>query len=116
MTFSELGLNETLVNKCKSLDFTEPTPIQKQAIPVILTGVDLIGCAETGTGKTAAFLMPTIQKLISENRPGIQVLVVAPTRELVSQIEAAFQRFCTEKTSLRQLDRRGELEATDSKV
>lgn len=97
MTFSDLGLNETLVNKCKSLNFSEPTPIQQQAIPVVLKGVDLIGCAETGTGKTAAFLMPTIQKLIAENRSGIQVLVVAPTRELVSQIEAEYKQFAPKK-------------------
>jgi ATP-dependent RNA helicase RhlE len=99
MTFSDLGLNEALVNKCKSLNFSEPTPIQKQAIPVIFKGVDIIGCAETGTGKTAAFLMPTIQKLVSENRPGIQVLIVAPTRELVSQIEAEFKEFAPKKLS-----------------
>lgn len=97
MTFSDLGLNETLVNKCKSLDFIKPTPIQTQAIPVILKGSDLIGCAETGTGKTAAFLLPTIQKLIFQNRPGIQVLIVAPTRELVSQIETAFKDFATKQ-------------------
>jgi ATP-dependent RNA helicase RhlE len=92
MTFSDMGLNETLLNKCKSLNFTEPTPIQKQAIPVILKGADLIGCAETGTGKTAAFLLPTIQKLLSQNTAGVQVLIVAPTRELVSQIEEAYRQ------------------------
>lgn len=97
MTFSDLGLNETLVDKCESLDFNEPTPIQKQAIPVILNGADLIGCAETGTGKTAAFLLPTIQKLILNNKPGIQVLIVAPTRELVSQIEEAYNELTTKK-------------------
>jgi ATP-dependent RNA helicase RhlE len=97
MTFSDLGLNKTLVDKCESLDFSEPTPIQKQAIPVILKGADLIGCAETGTGKTAAFLLPTIQKLILNNKPGIQVLIVAPTRELVSQIEEAYKEFTTKK-------------------
>ncbi len=97
MTFSDLGLNKTLVDKCESLDFNEPTPIQKQAIPVILKGADLIGCAETGTGKTAAFLLPTIQKLLSNNKPGVQVLIVAPTRELVSQIEEEYKEFSPKK-------------------
>ncbi len=90
MTFSDLGLNKTLLKRCESLDFTEPTPIQKQAIPIVLQGADLIGCAETGTGKTAAFLLPTIQKLLSGNNAGVKVLIVAPTRELVSQIEQAY--------------------------
>ncbi len=90
MNFSELGLQDSLVRTCQSLNFNEPTPIQKQAIPVILNGTDLIGCAETGTGKTAAFFLPTIQKLSLENKPGVRVLVIAPTRELVLQIEQAF--------------------------
>ncbi len=97
MTFSDLGLDKTLLDKCESLNFSEPTPIQKQAIPVILKGADLIGCAETGTGKTAAFLLPTIQKLLSTNKPGIQVLIIAPTRELVSQIEEAYRQLSTKK-------------------
>ena len=97
MTFSDLGLDKALVKKCESLDFTEPTPIQKQAIPVIFTGKDLIGCAETGTGKTAAFLLPTIQKLAEENKPGIKILVIAPTRELASQIEEAYKQFAPKK-------------------
>jgi ATP-dependent RNA helicase RhlE len=97
MTFSDLGLNKPLAEKCESLDFSEPTPIQKQAIPVILKGKDLIGCAETGTGKTAAFLLPTIQKLNANDKPGIQVLIIAPTRELASQIEAAHKQFATKK-------------------
>lgn len=93
MTFSDLGLNQTLLKKCESLDFTEPTPIQKQAIPLVLKGADLIGCAETGTGKTAAFLLPTIQKLLSQDNAGVKVLIVAPTRELVSQITEAYIDF-----------------------
>ena len=97
MTFSKLGLNETLSRKCESLNFETPTPIQAQAIPIILKGSDLIGCAETGTGKTAAFLLPTIQKLNAQNKPGVQVLVIAPTRELASQIEAAYKEFSTPK-------------------
>jgi ATP-dependent RNA helicase RhlE len=97
MKFYDLGLNDTLARKCESLNFTEPTPIQKQAIPVILKDSDLIGCAETGTGKTAAFLLPVIQKLTSQVKPGVRVLIVAPTRELVSQIEDAYNQFAPKK-------------------
>ncbi len=91
MNFSELGLQPSLVGSCESLGYTEPTPIQKQAIPIVLEGADLIGCAETGTGKTAAFLLPTIQRMSASKRPGVRVLVLAPTRELVSQIEASYR-------------------------
>ena len=98
MNFSQLGLAPAQVRSCESLGYTEPTPIQRQAIPVILSGQDLIGCAETGTGKTAAFLLPIIQMITASNqtgerpgktspRPGVRVLVLAPTRELATQIE-----------------------------
>ncbi len=90
MTFRDLGLSEPLLRRCESLDFTEPTPIQKKAIPTILKGEDLIGCAETGTGKTAAFLLPTIQKIALQKKNGVKVLIVAPTRELVSQITQSY--------------------------
>jgi ATP-dependent RNA helicase RhlE len=97
MKFYDLGLTEALARRCESLNFTEPTPIQKKAIPVILTGADLIGCAETGTGKTAAFLLPSIQKMMANNKPGVRILVVAPTRELVSQIEEAYRQLAPKK-------------------
>ena len=87
MNFSQLGLDAAQVRKCESLGYTEPTPIQEQAIPVVLSGQDMIGCAETGTGKTAAFLLPIIQKITEKPRPGIRVLVLAPTRELAMQIQ-----------------------------
>ena len=91
MNFSQLGLRPALLRRCESLGYTEPTPIQRRAIPVVLTGADLIGCAETGTGKTAAFLLPTIQRMTETPRPGVRVLVLAPTRELVSQIEGSYK-------------------------
>ncbi|HJU55616.1 MAG TPA: DEAD/DEAH box helicase [Pyrinomonadaceae bacterium] len=97
MNFSELGLVPALARVCQSLGYTEPTPIQKQAIPVVLTGSDLIGCAETGTGKTAAFLLPIIQRLQERSRPGVRVLILAPTRELASQIEASFRSLAPAK-------------------
>src|SRR6266540_3505202 len=89
MNFSQLGLAPAQLRSCESLGYTEPTPIQRQAIPVILSGEDLIGCAETGTGKTAAFLLPIIQKITTKeaNKRGVRVLVLAPTRELATQIE-----------------------------
>src|SRR6185503_13703904 len=87
MNFSQLGLAPAQVRSCESLGYTEPTPIQEQGIPVVLSGQDLIGCAETGTGKTAAFLLPIIQKMTEKARPGVRVLVLAPTRELAMQIQ-----------------------------
>ncbi|HYJ46844.1 MAG TPA: DEAD/DEAH box helicase [Pyrinomonadaceae bacterium] len=98
MNFSQLGLLPALVRRCESLGYTEPTPIQKQAIPVVLSGSDLIGCAETGTGKTAAFLLPIIQRLSERARPGVRVLILAPTRELATQIEASYSSYAISKT------------------
>src|SRR3712207_712447 len=92
MEFAKLGLAPALVRRCESLGYAEPTPIQRQAIPLVLTGSDLIGCAETGTGKTAAFLLPTTQRMAATPRPGVRVLVLAPTRELVSQIEESYRQ------------------------
>jgi ATP-dependent RNA helicase RhlE len=97
MKFSDLGLNNALVSKCQSLNFTEPTPIQKQAVPIIINGSDLIGCAETGTGKTAAFLLPIIQRLTRSVKPGVRVLIIAPTRELVLQIEDTYRQFASKE-------------------
>jgi len=87
MNFSQLGLANAQLRVCESLRYLNPTPIQIKAIPIILSGEDVIGCAETGTGKTAAFLLPIIQNLSSKIRPGIRVLVLAPTRELALQIQ-----------------------------
>ena len=87
MDFSQLGLAPAQLSACESLGYNEPTPIQRQAIPVILSGRDVIGCAETGTGKTAAFLLPITQKIGERSRPGLRVLVLAPTRELALQIQ-----------------------------
>jgi len=101
MNFSQLGLNEALVRACESLGYTEPTPIQTQAIPVMLGGSDLIGCAETGTGKTAAFLLPTMQRMSERERPGIRLLVLAPTRELATQIEASYRSLAPKKNAMR---------------
>jgi ATP-dependent RNA helicase RhlE len=89
MSFKDLNLHPMLLSRCESLGYFEPTPIQKQAIPIVLEGEDIIACAETGTGKTAAFLLPILQKLIESKPKGTSVLVLAPTRELANQTEAA---------------------------
>ena len=87
MNFSQLGLADAQLRVCESLGYLNPTPIQIKSIPLILNGEDVIGCAETGTGKTAAFLLPIIQNLSAKARPGVRVLVLAPTRELALQIQ-----------------------------
>jgi len=89
MSFSVLGLDAKILRAVTEAGYTEPTPIQSAAIPAILAGNDLIGIAQTGTGKTAAFTLPILTKLaaLPSQRRGTKVLVVAPTRELVVQIE-----------------------------
>lgn len=93
MTFTELGLLPFLTDRCKSLGFTEPTPIQNQAIPLILEGKNVIATAETGTGKTAAFLFPILQNLNENGKKGTTVLVLSPTRELANQTDEACRQF-----------------------
>src|ERR1700750_1492589 len=91
MSFRALGLDANILKAVQEAGYTEPTPIQAAAVPQILAGHDLIGIAQTGTGKTAAFVLPILAKLAGaipgNRRPGIRALVVAPTRELVLQIE-----------------------------
>jgi ATP-dependent RNA helicase RhlE len=99
MNFSQLGLASAQLRVCESLGYLNPTPIQIKAIPIILSGEDVIGCAETGTGKTAAFLLPIIQNLSLQTRPGIRVLVLAPTRELALQIQKNYAELNHLKTN-----------------
>src|ERR1051325_6056588 len=89
MPFRTLGLEPRILQAVQQAGYTEPTPIQTAAIPQALAGHDLIGIAQTGTGKTAAFTLPILTRLASQpsHRHGIRVLVIAPTRELVVQIE-----------------------------
>eukprot|EP00050_Salpingoeca_kvevrii_P022454 m.126665 g.126665 ORF g.126665 m.126665 type:complete len:448 (-) comp9711_c0_seq2:113-1456(-) len=90
-TFADLGLDEPLVEACALLKFTQPTPIQCEAIPPALQGRDVIGLAETGSGKTAAFALPVLQALLNtEGNKGCFALVLAPTRELAFQIKDTF--------------------------
>src|SRR6185369_14315951 len=99
MKFLDLGLGAAQLRVVESLGYTVPTPIQHQTIPVILEGRDLIGCAETGTGKTAAYLLPILQKLSDTRRPGVRVLVLAPTRELALQIQTNYNQLNTIKNN-----------------
>ncbi len=91
-TFDDFGLHPALLRAVKELDFVHPTPIQAKTIPSILDGRDVIGCAETGTGKTAAFLLPLLHRLAAAPRVGTRVLVLEPTRELAAQVEEHFRQ------------------------
>ncbi len=97
MQFKELKVMPAIIKALEKENYTVPTPIQEKAIPCILSGSDLIGCAQTGTGKTAAFAIPTLQLLSEDKAPGnserkIRALIVTPTRELALQI---YESFCT---------------------
>lgn len=98
MSFEQLELIEPLLKSLKAEGYTKPTPIQQQAIPIILKRKDLLGCAQTGTGKTAAFALPTLQllhqdELYKKGAPGIKALVLTPTRELAIQIGDSFTAY-----------------------
>ena len=90
MSFQSLGLSKSILDALAAKNYETPTPIQRDAIPLVLEGRDLLGIAQTGTGKTAAFVLPSIDLLVKANvrrRPmRCRMLVLAPTRELVSQI------------------------------
>jgi ATP-dependent RNA helicase RhlE len=88
MPFSSFGLHATLLKAVRELGFTRPTPIQEQAIPPAMLGKDVLACAMTGSGKTAAFLLPIVHHLMAKPRGVTRALVLAPTRELAAQIHA----------------------------
>lgn len=95
MRFDELDLNEEILQGLEAMNFQEMTPVQEQTIPIILKGHDIIGCAQTGTGKTAAYTLPLLNRLLSEGNPHnrIRALIVVPTRELAQQIDMHFEGF-----------------------
>src|SRR5918995_6966834 len=101
MPFSKLGLSPKVVDGVRAAGYTDPTPIQLRAIPILMEGRDLIGSAQTGTGKTAAFALPIISKLGQRGR--LRALVLEPTRELAAQVETAihdYGRFTNLRTAV----------------
>ena len=109
MTFASLGLSEPLVRAVAELGYTQPTPIQQQAIPAVLAGGDLLAAAQTGTGKTAGFVLPILQRLMTQRpveaasrpsdgargarRASIRALILTPTRELAAQVEESVRQY-----------------------
>src|SRR6059058_196447 len=95
MNFNELGLSPELLQAITDTGYTTPTPIQEQAIPVVAQGRDVLGCAQTGTGKTASFALPMIDKLAAGRARARmpRSLILEPTRELATQVEASFERY-----------------------
>lgn len=91
MKFTEFGLDDQLIEALSYMGFEEATPIQEQAIPKVLAGHDLIACAQTGTGKTAAFLLPVLHQLAKEREEYVKCLILVPTRELAIQIDQQVQ-------------------------
>lgn len=102
MNFNDFSLQPHIVDVVRQCGFVKPTPIQEQSIPAILTGRDLLGLAQTGTGKTAAFLLPIADRLLAGRASRVRTLILAPTRELAEQIHA-FAETITRGTHLRSL-------------
>src|SRR3546814_220411 len=96
-TFTDLGLAEPLLRALAAANYTTPTPIQAQSIPALLQGRDMLGLAQTGTGKTAAFALPILQRLAAQNEhaapKSVRALILAPTRELAVQISDSFKTY-----------------------
>ena len=95
MTFEDLGLSPEVLRAVQDVGYTTPTPIQEKAIPVVLMGRDVLGCAQTGTGKTAGFTLPMID-ILSSGRARARMprsLIIAPTRELAAQVSVNFELY-----------------------
>ncbi|MFC1521192.1 DEAD/DEAH box helicase [Elusimicrobiota bacterium] len=103
MGFTKLGLLPDLLRAVKAMGFTKPTPIQDEAIPLALTGVDVMGCAQTGSGKTVAFALPILQALKQDPKQGLRAVILVPTRELAAQVAGDLRdcaRFVHIKTAM----------------
>ena len=99
MSFTELNLNAQLLAAINDLGFSKATPIQIDAIPPAIEGRDVLACAQTGSGKTAAFLLPILHRLLASPKRGVtRALVLTPTRELAAQIHEDFQTFARHTT------------------
>jgi ATP-dependent RNA helicase RhlE len=93
LNFNDFNFDEKLLDGLSSMGFDKPTPIQEQAIPLILANKDLIACAQTGTGKTAAYLLPILNKIVQNKTSNLNTLIIAPTRELAQQIDQQVEGF-----------------------
>src|SRR5690606_29990490 len=93
MTFQDFNFDQKLNDGLDSMGYKKPTPIQQQAIPIILQNRDVIACAQTGTGKTAAYILPVIHKMIQTDHRHLNTLIIAPTRELAQQIDQQIEGF-----------------------
>jgi ATP-dependent RNA helicase RhlE len=108
-SFDDLGLVPSLLAAVRRAGYLHPTPVQAEAIPPALAGRDVLGCAQTGTGKTAAFVLPILQRLLGtptprDRRPFVRALVLSPTRELALQIAESVQTY-GHGAGLRHVDR-----------
>ena len=96
MTFEQLGLSAPILKALKEQGYVNPSPIQEKAIPPALTGRDVLGCAQTGTGKTAAFALPMLDRLTAvpaKKKGAVRALILTPTRELALQIGESFELY-----------------------
>src|SRR5471032_1339851 len=103
MSFQNLGLSDEAVHAVQSMGYMDPTPIQLQAFPVVLGKKDLIGASQTGTGKTAAFMLPLLSLLKEHSPKGPRILILEPTRELAGQVDVAsrdYSRFGNIRTTV----------------
>ena len=99
--FLDFGFNQSILNSLRSKGYKNPTPIQKAAIPELMLGRDLLGQAQTGTGKTAAFALPLIEKLADNKELNAKVLVMTPTRELATQVAESFKSYSSESSNFK---------------
>ena len=101
-TFKDLGLSDACLSKLEQLGFTEPTQIQQDAVPALLSGKDIVGQSQTGTGKTAAFSLPALE-IVNTNDKAVQALILTPTRELAQQVGQAIQDFTAKEQRVQSL-------------
>src|SRR6187402_409743 len=94
ITFEDFNFNRQILNAIADAGYTEATPIQQKAIPPIMNGQDVVGIAQTGTGKTAAYVLPILMKVKYAQGSAPRALILAPTRELAMQIEGVVGQFC----------------------
>lgn len=95
MKFEEMGFDAALLEGLEAMNFEDMTPVQEQAIPIIMEGKDVIACAQTGTGKTAAYLLPVLNRLLIEphDSDSVNAIIMSPTRELAQQIDQQLEGF-----------------------